>query len=141
MKNKSVKALQEEYLAKYGAIPIENCEILKYLRDNMKLNMDKVNEEERRIDMIPWKELTIILPIVPKPSPRPRYNFTTEHFYVMGAATNKKLIKKFIEEYNIIYTQTFLTVETYQPTPLSSMTNAEIYLAEKKKLRPVQDPD
>jgi len=141
MKNKSVKAQLEEYESKYGSIPLDHHEILQYLRDNMNLNINKINEEITRIDSIPWRELDIIIPIVPRPSPRPRYNFKTQHFYVMGAATNKRLIQSFIDKYSIIYTQTRLLVQTYQPTPLSSMTNTEIYLAECKKVRPVQDPD
>lgn len=141
MKNKSVKAQREEYEMKYGSIPMDHHEILHFLRNNMKLDMNKINEECKRIDNIPWRELDIIIPVVPKPSPRPRYSFKTEHFYVMGAATNKKLLQSFIDKYSIIYTQTIFSIETYQPTPLSSMTKHEIYLAELKKIRPVQDPD
>lgn len=140
-KSKTVKALRQEYQDKYGDIPIEPDEILNYLKDNIKIDMDKVNEEECRIDLIPWQELDIIIPVVPKPTPRPRNNFKTGHFYVEGAAINKKLLKEYIDKYNIIYTQTEFHVETYQPTPLSVMKKHEIYLAEKGKIRPLQNPD
>ena len=141
MKNMTLQAIEEEYDAKYGDIPEDEDEILRYLESNMTLDMKKIEEEERRIDDIPWNELNFILPVIPKPSPRPRYSFKTEHFYVIGAAQNKKLIKKHINRNKIIYTRTDMYIETYQPTPLSQMTKNEIYLAEKKKICPIQNPD
>ena len=137
----SINKDENEYNEKYGKIPSEKNDILKYIEDNFKLNYDKIKMEEERIKNIPWKELLITLPLVPKPSQRPRCSFRTKHFYVKGAAKNKKLIKDYITECDIIYTRTDLNVITYQPTPTSSMTNNDIYLAEKGLLRPIQNPD
>jgi hypothetical protein len=137
----SINKEENEYNQKYGKFPSEKNEILEYIENNFKLNYDKIKSEEERIKNIPWKELYILLPLVPKPSPRPRYSFETKHFYVKGAAKNKKIIKDYITGCNIIYTRTDLNLIIYQPTPVSSMTNNEIYLAEKGVLQPIQNPD
>lgn len=141
MANKSLAIVEEEYQMKYGDIPDTEEEILLYLESVYPLDMNKIAMEEKRIDALQWAEVSFIMPIIPKPSPRPRYSFKTDHFYVMGAAQNKKIIKKFVNQNHIIYTRTDLYIETYQPTPLSSMTKNEIYLAEKKKICPMQNPD
>lgn len=139
--SKSYKILDEEYKDKYGSIPCEREQILEFLQTNLKLDYDKIKDEEEKINNIPWKEVELTLNVVPKPSPRPRYSFKTNHFYVMGAGENKKLIKEYIEESDIIFTRTEFTIETYQPTPRSVMKNDEIYLAEMGMIRPIQDPD
>lgn len=141
MKLNQLSKEENEYNEKYGKYPDQKEEILRYLENNLKLDFDKIREEEERVKNIPWKELSITLPIVPKPSPRPRYSFKTEHFYVIGAGKNKQVIKKYIDNCNIIYTRTDLTVVTYQPTPTSMMTKNEIYLAEKGIIQPIQNPD
>ena len=141
MKQKSISKEELEYNEKYGHIPSEREQILEYIKNNMKLDFDKINSEVERVNNIPWKELIISLPIIPKPSPRPRYSFKTEHFYVSGAGKNKHIIKKYIDNCDIIYTRTDLTVITYQPTPISAMTKNEVYLAEKGIILPIQNPD
>lgn len=141
MSQKMMSKEELEYNEKYGKYPNERDEILKYLEANTKLDFKKIKAEEERVKNIPWKELNIILPIVPKPSPRPRYSTKIGHFYVKGAADNKKIIKKYIEKCNVIYTRTDLTVITYQPTPISSMSNTEVYLAEKGIIQPIANPD
>lgn len=128
------------YNEKYGHIPDEKEKILEYLEKNTKLNMEKIKEEEERIKHIEWKEVHFILPIIPTPSPRPRYSNKTGTFYVKGAANNKKIIKKYIKTHDIIYTSVEMTIITYQQTP-TSMSNTEIYLAEKGLVRPSAKPD
>jgi len=131
---------ESEYIEKYGHIPDEKNKILEYLENNYKLNVNKIAEEENRINNIEWKEIHFILPIIPSPSPRPRYSNKTGTFYVKGAANNKKIIKKYIKTCNIIYTSVEMRITTYQPTPCN-MTNTEIYLAEKGLVRPSSKPD
>lgn len=132
--------MDKEYQEKFGYLPDTQNEILIYLENNLKLNTDKIMEDERRINSLEWKKINIFLPIIPKPTPRPRYQFKTKHFYVKGAKKNKEIIKDYIDNLGIIYTRTKLTVKTYQLSP-SSMTNTEIYLAEKGIICPIQDPD
>lgn len=134
--------LEEQlYNEKYGHLPFDRKELLDYIRSNYKINMDKVEEQAQRIKSIPWREMEIVLPVVPKPSPRPRYSSVTKSFYVKGAAKNKKLIKKYIKDADIIFTRTELYVTTYQPIPISIISKDELYLAEMGLVRPTQNPD
>lgn len=145
MKSKSYKIQIAEYREKYGMIPSEQSDILKYLESQLRLtekDYKRIEEEDKYVEGIPWDTLKIILPIIPKPSPRPRYSSATGSFYVTGAAENKKLFKYYIEDmYRIIYTQTYFSIKTYLPTPTSQMSRVEIYRAEKGTLRPVSNPD
>ena len=145
MKNKSYKVLVSEYQDKYGNIPLDTDGILEYLDKSLKLtekDYDKIQQEEEMVASIPWEELEIILPIIPKPSPRPRYSGVTRSFYVTGASENKKLFKHYIEDvYNIIYTNTIFHISTYLPTPISQMSRTEIVRAEKGSILPISNPD
>lgn len=145
MKSKSYKTQIKDYCDLYGNIPIEKNEILDYLETRLKLtekDKNKIDEENEYVKCIPWESLQIVLPIIPKPSPRPRYSSIGNRFYVTGAAENKKLLKYFLEEkYNIIYTQTHFSVQTFIPTPIKSMNRREIYRAEQGEIIPVTTPD
>lgn len=144
MKSKSYLKQIEEYQIKYGNIPLKSEEILKYLEKELKLtdkDFQKIDEMNNYADNLPWETLKIILPIIPKPTPRPRQS-SNGHFYVKGAAENKKLFKYYFnKKYRIIYTQTYFSMEAYLPTPLSIMNRLEIYRAEEKKIRPPSNPD
>lgn len=144
MKNKPYKKQIEEYEFNYGKIPTNPDEILSYLSEELKLtekDFEKINAMEEYANSIPWNRLKIILPIIPKGTPRPKLG-KSGVFYVTGAKENKKLCRYYIEDkYAIIYTQTHLSVTTYMPTPLKSMNRYEIYRAEMKSLNPVAYPD
>ena len=143
--SKGYKQTIEEYNKKYGDIPLDHDEIVTYLEEKLKLtdkDFEKINDLNERIRMIPWNQLQIILPIIPKPSPRPRISGDHRHFYVTGAAENKKLFKHYIEtEYQIIYTQTYFYLTAYLPTPLSQMSRLDIYRAETKQIGASSNPD
>lgn len=132
---------EREYQEKYGHIPDEKELMLQYLEDNFNIDMKKVADEEERIANIEWEEVHFILPIIPEPSPRPRYSSRTNSFYVKGAALNKKIIEKYVEKNNIIFTNVIMHIITYQPIPASSMSKTELYLAEKGLIRPSSKPD
>lgn len=144
MKNKSYIRQIEEYKEKYGLIPEDPEEILSYLKDELKLtdkDFEKIDKMESYVKSIPWNTLKIILPIIPKGTPRPRQG-RSGVFYVTGARENKKLCRYYIEnKHNIIYTQTHFSVTTYIPTPIKSMNRYEIYRAEIKSLAPISYPD
>lgn len=133
--------MQDKYDEKYGHIPSTQEEILKYIEENYKLDSSKILELENHILSLEWKDIEVLLPLVPKPTPRPRLAYKTKHFYVPGAADNKKIIKEYIDNKNVIYTRTKFVVKTYQPTPTSTMNSTEIYLAEKGLLCPLSTPD
>ena len=145
MKNKSYKLQIKEYNEKYGKIPMDNESILSYLEEYLRLTEKdfKLIEEENKVSQsIPWETLKIVLPIIPKPSPRPRYSGVSGRFYVTGASENKKLFKYYIKElYHIIYTQVHFSLKVYLPTPMSSMNKREIYRAECGEIIPISNPD
>ena len=142
---KSYKSMINEYNEKYGDIPLNQVDILSYLNEKLNItekDMRIIEEEEEKVKSIPWEELEIILPIIPKPSPRPRHSSVTGSFYVTGAAENKKLFKHFIEDiYHIIYTQTYFDVTTYLPTPISQMSRRDILRAERGSICAMSNPD
>jgi Holliday junction resolvase RusA-like endonuclease len=144
MKKKTYKQQIEEYKERFGLIPDDPDKILSYLEETLHLtesDFKKIEEENAYAAGIPWESLKIVLPIIPKPSPRPRLG-ANSHFYVTGAAENKKLFKYYIEEvYRIIYTQTYFSLTTYMPTPISSMNRREVYRAEMKSITPTSNPD
>lgn len=145
MKRKSYLAQIEEYETKYGDLPTDSDELLPYLAEKLQLkekDFEKIRREDEYEKHIPWDELVVYLPIIPRPCPRPRYSSATRSFYVSGAGENKKLLKYYITNvYNIIYTQTHFDVITYLPTPVSQMSRVEIYRAEEKTLCPTSNPD
>ena len=141
MKNKSLEVIEKEYCKKYGHLPLDKELLMKYIEENYKLDLNKIEEEKNYIQNIEWNKISFIIPVVPKPSPRPRYSFKTTHFYVMGANTNKQLMKKYLEENHIIFTRTHFKVLTYQPTPISQMNATEIYLAEVGLIEAMVNPD
>lgn len=144
MKNKSYKKQIEEYTVNYGMIPDDPDEILEYLKKELKLtekDFDKIDRMETYAESIPWNNLRIVLPIIPRGTPRPKLGLHGI-FYVTGAKENKKLCRYYVEDqYKIIYTQTHFSVTTYMPTPMSSMNRHEIYRAETKSIVPTSYPD
>lgn len=127
-----------EYDKLYSKLPDTTEDLLKYLEDTKRIDFNKVNEKEKIIDNIKWEEINLVIPWVPKASPRPRQG--KFGFYVKDAKKNRKRMKKFIEELDTICTRVEYTIEAYLPTP-KSMSNVDTYLAEKKKIRPLQKPD
>lgn len=133
--------LEEEYDQKYGHLPNTQKELLSYLDTNLHVKKDKVEERIQEIENITWTEREIVIYAIPKPSARPRYSFETKHFYVPNAVDNKKLIKRYILQAGIICTRTHFSMKTFQPTPRSSMTKEEVYLAEMGYIEPISNPD
>ena len=130
--------IEEEYLLKYGDIPSDEEARLAYVLNKYNFTEKSLDKALCRLDNLEWKTVEFTLFLVPMPTPRPRYD--GNHFYVRGAARNKKMIKRFIERH-IIYTRCEIYIEAYLPTPTSLMSNAEIYLAEMKKIFPVGSAD
>lgn len=130
--------IEEEYLLKYGDIPSDEEARLKYILDKYSFNEKSLDKAITRLDSVDWKSVEFTLYLIPMPTPRPRYD--GNHFYVKGAARNKRLVKRFIER-NIIFTRCEIYIEAYLPTPTSLMSNAEIYLAEIKRIYPVGSAD
>lgn len=128
-----------EYRMLYSTYPDTQEEIVQFLENNLKVNQEKLHLEEERIKSIKWNEKECTFYLVPKGTPRPRTDGS--HFYVKGARQMKKTFQKFLGDQGIICTRCEFTLFTYQPTPINSMSNTEIILAEKGLIRPISTPD
>jgi Holliday junction resolvase RusA-like endonuclease len=129
---------EEEYNLKYGGLPSDTEGLLSYIRDKYPFSQKSFDKVMERIDQIQWNTVEFVLYLVPKPAPRPRSDGT--HFYVKGAAENRKLIKHYLERY-VVYTRCEIKIEAYLPTPTSQFSNAEIYAAEQKQIWPIGSCD
>lgn len=128
-----------EYSAMYSSLPDNQEECIQYLINTLKVDHNKLQIEEERIKNIKWYEYEFTFYLVPKGTPRPRSGMG--HFYVKGANKTKKIFKKFLSDNGIICTRVEFELITYQPTPITSMTNQEVILAEKGLIRPLVTPD
>ena len=140
MNKKRLSKLEREYLDLYGNLPDKKDELVAYIQDTYNLSENSISEEIKRIESIPWKHIELLHYIIPKPTPRPRYSSKLQGFYVKGASDNKKYIKAFLDQYEIICTRTEFIIEVYQPTP-NSMSAYEKLLAEEGYIRPLMTAD
>ena len=134
-----------EYDEKYGLVPTDKEERLKFLMSQAK-NAEKtfapVYGEIKRIQGIKWKTVKYVIYLIPKASPRPRRSLNG-HFYVNGAADNKRFFKNFYKEtlnIPIIDTPCKFYCDSYLPIP-SDMSLVNQVLAELGLIRPVKKPD
>lgn len=134
----SLGAQEQEYLMAYGGLPTTREDLLDYVIKKYPFSPKTLAKIVDQEDQIEWEEMNLILYLVPKPTPRPRTD--GNHFYVKGAAENKKYIKRFLERH-IIATRCEAYMRAYLPTPTSIMNNAEIYLAELGRIRPISTSD
>ena len=128
-----------EYRMLYAEYPDTQEELVSFLENTLRVNHEKLITEEERIKSIKWNEKECTFYLVPKGTPRPRTDGS--HFYVKGASQMKKMFRKFLGDNGIICTRCEFILYTYQPTPINSMTNTEIILAEKGLIRPISTPD
>lgn len=129
----------DEYELIYGALPVNQGELILHLERTLDLNPLEVAEAEQKINSIEWMEREFTFFIVPKGTPRPRTD--GNHFYVKGASQLHRIFKKYLREEGIICTRVEYELKTYQPTPTKSMSKLEILLAEKGVIRPLVTPD
>lgn len=134
----SLTVREEEYLMKYGALPHEREELLSYVQEHFPFSQKSLDRAMAILEQLEWREIIFTLYLVPKPTPRPRTD--GHHFYVKGAADNKKLIKKYIDRH-VVATRCEVTMQAFLPTPLSQMSNVEIYLAEAGLIYPIHTAD
>lgn len=128
-----------EYNMLYSAYPDTTDELVSYLENSLRYDKEKLLTEEERIKSIKWIEKEFTFYLIPKGTPRPRTDGS--HFYVKGAKQMKKMFRKFLYDEGIICTRCEFDLTTYQPTPINSMTNVEVLLAEKRLIRPIVTPD
>lgn len=134
---------EREYQAKYGHIPESMTgRIDVLLKGNNNHIRGHIIDEIKRVMGIDWKTIRIVVWLVPKPTPRPRYSSASHTFYVKGAADNHKRFVKFLKKENLEMIQTPCTfkVLSYLPTP-TSMTKLEKIIAELGMIAPISTPD
>ena len=135
----------QEYEDKYGEVPTDRDERLEYIMSKAKdrsRTFSPVKKEMERIRKIKWKTLKYTVYLVPKASPRPRRSMNG-HFYVNGAADNKRFFKNFYKEtldVPIIDTPCKFYCDSYLPTP-NDMSLLNQFLAEIGLIRPIKKPD
>lgn len=132
---------EKDYQEKYAMIPDTHDERIAYILDHYKVNMEKYNAIVRHNKEIQWNILDILFDLVPKATPRPRLNPKTNTFFVAGSSENKKIVKRLLPKYDIIFTSTRFYVHTYQPIPTSVAKGEEILAAEEGYINPTSDPD
>lgn len=134
---------EREYYQKYGNISTSLTDRLSaLLQGNNRTLKGKIIEDIRNILGMKWETINLVVWLIPKPTPRPRYSSSSHTFYVKGSANNHKRFLKFLKktELSRICTPCKFRVVSYLPTP-SSMNKAEKILAELGLLCPISKPD
>lgn len=132
--------LKREYDRLYSHLPDSDSELLQYIRDNWNISDKRIEDGIKHFNEINWLKCRFILPLVPVPAPRPRSS-SNGHFYVKGAKEHKKYVSQIVQIEKIICTICKIQIKIYQPIPVSSMTNIEIYLAQLGLIRPTSGGD
>jgi Holliday junction resolvase RusA-like endonuclease len=134
-----------DYQEKYGNVPKNFFERFTHLLDTVKFSkkdIEKLQNNIRKLLKARWEELDFVIYFLPKSTPRPRSG-RGGRFYVKGAADNSNAFKEFIEnsehDFGIITTPCKLTVDIYLPTP--KMNRMDMILSELKLIRPIVKPD
>lgn len=164
MKRKNRKQKHEEYLKKYGEVPIDYRDRLAWLYDKLHITDKKAEEilnfRTQMYNFLYYRAYKVILFEEPEGTPRPRFrlvnrsNLVNEamnngqfvHVYSLNAKEDNMFMKRLItnEEYyelnNIIYTPCDVEYFTYFKTPGYYNANDTI-LAEIGLERPLQKPD
>ena len=134
-----------EYEEKYGSIPNDRDERLQFIMSKAKdqdRTFSSVPKEIERIRKIKWKTIKYVIYLIPKASPRPRKSMNG-HFYVNGAADNKRFFRNFYKETldtPIIDTPCKFYCDSYLPIP-NDMSLVNQFLAELGLIRPLKKPD
>ena len=134
-----------EYEEKYGSIPNDHDGRLQFIMSKSKYQdrtFSSVPKEIERIRKIKWKTIKYVIYLIPKASPRPRKSMNG-HFYVNGAADNKRFFKNFYKETldtPIIDTPCKFYCDSYLPIP-NDMSLVNQFLAELGLIRPLKKPD
>ena len=135
------------YYENYKDVPKDYVKRLKALVDSLSLkdkDMEQIKNKIHVAQLNKWKKLDLVIFLVPKACPRPRFSKKTKRFYVFDAMDNSKLFKEFIDSLNenlgIIATSTKINIDAYMPSP-NDMNRQDKVLAELKLIRPISAPD
>lgn len=137
----------KNYYDNYKDIPKDPVSRLNELIKSLSLKDRELMQIKHKINIArhnQWKKLNLVIFLVPKACPRPRFSKKTKRFYVFDAMDNSKLFKEFIDSLNenlgIIATSTKINIDAYMPIP-NDMNRQDKVLAELKLIRPISAPD
>lgn len=137
----------KNYYENYKDIPKDPVSRLNELIKSLTLKDRELMQIKHKINIArfnEWKKLNLVIFLVPKACPRPRFSKKTKRFYVFDAMDNSKLFKEFIDSLNenlgIIATSTKINIDAYMPIP-NDMNRQDKVLAELKLIRPISAPD
>ena len=164
MKHKNRQQKHDEYVEKFGDIPVDYRERLEWLYDKLNITETQAFEilhtRDRMINSMKYYETRIVLFEIPEGSPRPRFRLINRnnlsnvamanpnfvHVYSLTGAEDNKFMKRLMdqEEFDaldsIICTPCNIEINTFFKTP--SYYNKEYtILAEIGAQRPIYKPD
>ena len=140
-----------EYNKKYGDEPDTLKERLFKLADKLKKkDLIELPNAIKALRSATWSEITFVIYLVPKATPRPRYSSQTKRFYVTEAGENSKMFGDFMKQIHIDYedlpkidkitTACEYNIIGYLPTH-NTMKPLERFLAELQLIKPIVTPD
>lgn len=164
MKHKSRKQKHEDYVAKYGDIPIDYKERLSWLYDKLKITEQQAFEilmkKDQMSSSLQYFNTQIILFEVPEGSPRPRVRIVNRqnlsnmamsnpnfvHVYSLTGKEDNDFMRRLMnkEDFDaldqIICTPSIIDIHAFLKTP-SYFNKEETMLSEIGMIRPICKPD
>lgn len=164
MKRKNRVQKHNEYVEKYGNIPIDYNERLNYLYENLNISesqaFDILAKRDRMIQSLEYYDTQIILFEVPEGSPRPRFRIVNRsnlsnmalsnpnfvHVYSLTGKEDNMFMKRlmndedFVELNSMICTPCMVDIFMFFKTP-SAYNREDTILSEIGLHRPITKPD
>lgn len=158
-----MKQKLKDYQNKYGDIPLDFKERLDYMCNLYKVSYDEMidifKERDRRLSLLYYTTIRVVLNVVPEGAKRPRYRFVNRgnlinaaitdpgfiHVYSPGAAQNHEYMKRLVDSEivqleHLICTPCDVRFRAYFPTP-KSFNKIETFMAELGLNRHIYKPD
>lgn len=158
-----MKQKLKDYQNKYGDIPLDFKERLDYMCNMYKVSYDEMidifKERDRRLSLLYYTTIRVVLNVVPEGAKRPRYRFVNRgnlinaaitdpgfiHVYSPGAAQNHEYMKRLVDSEivqleHLICTPCDVRFRAYFPTP-KSFNKIETFMAELGLNRHIYKPD
>lgn len=158
-----MKQKLKDYQNKYGDIPLDFKERLDYMCNMYKVSYDEMidifKERDRRLRLLYYTTIRVVLNVVPEGAKRPRYRFVNRgnlinaaitdpgfiHVYSPGAAQNHEYMKRLVDSEivqleHLICTPCDVRFRAYFPTP-KSFNKIETFMAELGLNRHIYKPD
>lgn len=159
----TMKQKLKDYQNKYGDIPLDFKERLDYMCNMYKVSYDEMidifKERDRRLSLLYYTTIRVVLNVVPEGAKRPRYRFVNRgnlinaaitdpgfiHVYSPGAAQNHEYMKRLVDSEivqleHLICTPCDVRFRAYFPTP-KSFNKIETFMAELGLNRHIYKPD